>query len=1761
MPLDAESVKKLKSLLGKARKAELNFGLALGRDPADTALAMHLVKNKEMLFKEVRKADGVDKAKSCFGTAIVDGSLLILSCEIDPPVGAKKKCKAFFRDNKISLKVRILAPGGAEFEADDSDDEGPGEPPVAPSGDDEDQRKWQEIVDKIQPKLVATLKAGKGDLQKMKAAWGLAGEKAAGGDYDAGKKVLSALMKLMSDAAGEVKTQAEKQSGSVVSDTATGREILAELKTKVDQIKEVFGLLPGRVADGRQMIADIQQGVKDLDLDFARVGLTRLEMLLREADPLIKARSEFKMAEGRIHSRARAMAHVKADHPEFGDLAKAFHDATVDAMGKADLGDWRAARDALGAWAGALGALEKAYRQSLDEEGQYKLAELDLTSRAEPLRDFPTEGFGMADILSAYQTAVLAATDLAAKSDWAGALANVPEWRRQLEIAEAAQASYIADKQTFEDVETGLKDDLAAALKLGAVTPAMGVLCKAVRDQAPLIKPASDAKNYAVVAPLIQELATRVAALLEAHRAYDDQKSAWGVALADASARIARIEGCGALDPTLDPLKAAFDQAMDAARTKARANDYAGALVDLRDAMTRADTFFTAKDTYNEARNQVFDEARRDGADDIPDIPAAGNDDGAAIAGVEAAMQDDSSLRKSKGLQDLLQEAKAVDGLYQSVMSQADPGFAQGALAQFDTAIANCEAYQSGHKETSKSKGNREKFAQAQSLVTHYRAMIDDIRATIPALTILEGIDPAALASNEANALRAIGQIDAIKASDLCPEAKDIAEGKRRRLIANMMKGASTADQIREVAVMAGGDFQESYERQMALGPLTGTIGESRAARDHQSTRIQPPADAANVDQTRRLAQRLITDDGRLELAALYACAPEDLAGDSPSSRQTARALKRLRQDPEAIALLENIAAPAKGSPAAKMVCATLGLEAGTEVTDAQTRQAALSSLLAELRQKDVGSCFSTQVAINIHDTDPKRYLQDVSDMLSKGVITRTVNGKTVTMPIETLMSDKALETNTLKLSRGDNPDLLGSSNGGTLGDPVKLEEAPAFQATFATLGIEADDREAAMAAALQTMQSSDEFQLNQNAKALKAGVATIADRDQRDKVFKAAMALLEVDGNNVKAALEQAMAAEGVPDADPANQLAAANAARDAFDTIAAAAEFNVEPGMVVRQLVMDKVGLTEADIAKQKQYEAAAAAFASDARPDNDPGRRTDMNEVERLQDECADIRPRILEMEALKAASYDAFTGGEDNRLLRAYEYTLTALAEESSNTTRLARIQEAEADVFRDEFNLLLTDMHGNPAIDLPGPDLQDIAVTLMNRYQTLFGEGTKHAYDASIEADEVSADGNSDRGGFYLYDTRGIASAADWIRIDDSKKYQALVKGTMMLAWKEEFGDSDDPTKQEAARYMAEELGNTVASDGFVTKTIDAAKIAGGNESTRPWQVQTGGLSQNVIEVLEERTPVVAVLGDAPANSKELFTQIATQLEALWKDNDALQAAADEDAEVATINARTIGVHAFSLTPGDPKLRALLESGDVGAAIDAFQVEEQAKWDGALGAIAVTTREETKALMAEYRLPTSDPWVDFVWGRLDNGAFPQTAKGVVDASISHVSVAQRESAKAVLGGNVLRKLIPPIEPGDLQEKLEKVAARLGVAPDMVAAVTGRAKDALDTKDATKATMGDIRDEIAQAMTAEGIDASSVDQNTVNAALRDPVGIIFADTNWGNSEHRIKFAMVTNPVSGTIEMWRMNEDGSNAARMDDSVWVNKQWSTIT
>lgn len=133
VPLDVETVKELKQKIKLARNKELNFALALGKKPEDCALIMHKERGGDKLLLQVKKIDGVQPQKSCFGSLTVDGQLVKLACRSDPPAGLVKNFRIFFRSNGIAMKLAVQAPGETEFKLDSEDAaeaQAPAEPPA-----------------------------------------------------------------------------------------------------------------------------------------------------------------------------------------------------------------------------------------------------------------------------------------------------------------------------------------------------------------------------------------------------------------------------------------------------------------------------------------------------------------------------------------------------------------------------------------------------------------------------------------------------------------------------------------------------------------------------------------------------------------------------------------------------------------------------------------------------------------------------------------------------------------------------------------------------------------------------------------------------------------------------------------------------------------------------------------------------------------------------------------------------------------------------------------------------------------------------------------------------------------------------------------------------------------------------------------------------------------------------------------------------------------------------------------------------------------------------------------------------------------------------------------------------------------------------------------------------------------------------------------------------------------------------------------------
>lgn len=100
-----------------------------------------------------------------------------------------------------------------------------------------------------------------------------------------------------------------------------------------------------------------------------------------------------------------------------------------------------------------------------------------------------------------------------------------------------------------------------------------------------------------------------------------------------------------------------------------------------------------------------------------------------------------------------------------------------------------------------------------------------------------------------------------------------------------------------------------------------------------------------------------------------------------------------------------------------QFIRATLKLSFEQAITPTDVRRGVLSALLMDLRQAGTGSCFTTGVAIRIHNTQPERFLQDMKNLIENGYIERSFNGKKSqftwsSIPVEEIGFNSELEDN-----------------------------------------------------------------------------------------------------------------------------------------------------------------------------------------------------------------------------------------------------------------------------------------------------------------------------------------------------------------------------------------------------------------------------------------------------------------------------------------------------------------------------------------------------------------------------------------------------------------------------------------------------------------------------------------------------------------------------------------------------------------------------
>lgn len=174
-------------------------------------------------------------------------------------------------------------------------------------------------------------------------------------------------------------------------------------------------------------------------------------------------------------------------------------------------------------------------------------------------------------------------------------------------------------------------------------------------------------------------------------------------------------------------------------------------------------------------------------------------------------------------------------------------------------------------------------------------------------------------------------------------------------------------------------------------------------------SQIQESCSVRNVLRTRRLAQLLIDSKGDLHLEMLplvisylqkhlYSLGP-NRQYDAKRQEHILHVLQLLNTNKDLVRLLKKFDRPLSNKWAEDLIRHTLQLPPGTTITDAHTRQAALSAWLCTLRQ-NVGSCFATAPAEIVHDEQPEQFLQDLLDLLSMGRLKRTFGGIEYSVPL-----------------------------------------------------------------------------------------------------------------------------------------------------------------------------------------------------------------------------------------------------------------------------------------------------------------------------------------------------------------------------------------------------------------------------------------------------------------------------------------------------------------------------------------------------------------------------------------------------------------------------------------------------------------------------------------------------------------------------------------------------------------------------------------
>jgi hypothetical protein len=840
------------------------------------------------------------------------------------------------------------------------------------------------------------------------------------------------------------------------------------------------------------------------------------------------------------------------------------------------------------------------------------------------------------------------------------------------------------------------------------------------------------------------------------------------------------------------------------------------------------------------------------------------------------------------------------------------------------------------------------------------------------------------------------------------------------------------------------------------------------------------------------LARELVDDRGEIaqhdDIRRLRDALELGLAASPAVRDRLMDSLDRLSRDNELVSTLESINAPdSKNWAGQEMVRITLGLPPDPDAVlgRVEARVAALSALLAPLRQGSVGSCFATSQAIRLHDARPAEMLSDLKRLIEQGHLEFNVRGTTgpVKVPLSLLAGEADLDDTELKVEHEPAGPRLATAH----------REDPRLEAALQAIGLPAqgDNRDLAIRDALTGLTAASKQAQQAGEPAIKITPRALLEQI----VFARA---------NISYELRQ-----------KASQLPAK---QEAYHRAAAAA-----PDADLMQL--DKLGEARELMALDKEL------------TDKIPRR------------ESVGGYARYLEVQAEVARAISGYQSATDNRLLRAWEYTLSAAVEGEGSDLLLRQLQTKA----REDVEPLIKAANAGPA-----------GKQLLEEFKKLLVERMSYQYDASFQRQATAADGSSTEGAFVLHDRSGSDDPQRWRRIDSEVELRRLLGGLVTEAANAQAkaNPAREATLLSLERSLSERLQTAPLpglidprgtsgcwrwEQGYDTASLMAARAGLSVADARGTPLRSR--EDTLAELL--RTPSRQT--EHAASHQEIGEFLIERLKKMARAQD-VQAAIEADRRNFSLTVSTQS-HTFLFKPGlklgGKDAPSMLDAATSKLKPDAWwneKVVEPANKIAKAGLDPQQLSETTRALrevVNRTRDPSGLTVQDLPWPAVGDSGYAQWEGDLITLAreLSAASSGNAGGAGAAAPRAVVEVTLPALR-GAFERKLEEALRDRDVRNVFRPSNNAEQQRILDKaiREANKPVLERFM--------------SLIDQEA--ARRHPPPPLVFADTNWRVGSQAIGFAFIRNPANARDELWQADiHDGRLLKREDDEQW-RKGWT---